>query len=69
MGGNIRHLTARYGMSGKDIDKQWFDTCNRQEDVQRVYSQIRELCHMRDMRSGILSREECNIIISNLCTE
>ena len=69
MGGNIRYLMARYSMSVKHIARAWHAVVNDHSDVVRVCEQVRELCVMRDKHFGILSTEDCNNVISLLCTE
>ena len=70
LGGNIRLLNEKYFSDFNAIRKQWEVQCVENNEAIRVVEQIRELIDSRDnyLSKTFLSREECNEIISVLCT-
>ena len=69
MGGNIRHLTAKYNMSEVVVYNKFKEICSLQENEKRISEQIKELCVLRDKGNWILPREDLVFIINQLCTE
>ena len=67
-GGNVRHLDYKYNFSTRNINELWYGIENDNANEVRLAHQIVELCRVRD--SGMrefLSREECAVIIEELC--
>ena len=70
LGGNIRFLNERYLMDYKEIQKKWAAECIVQTDTIRLVEQVKEIIDMRDdyVCRGLLNKEECQDIITYLCT-
>ena len=67
-GGNVRYLEYKYDLSAKEINEVWRNTEDDNENEVRLAYQIAELCRMRDSGvGGILSREECSLLLNDLC--
>ena len=57
-------------MNVRNIHREWNDRRERENELCRVASQIRELCTVRDNEHECnLNIEECNFIIDFLCTD
>ena len=69
LGANVKHLTAKFEMSGNFIEDKWKSSCQDQGDIIRTSEQIKELCFMRDTHYiDILTRSEATSVIHWLCT-
>lgn len=70
LGGNIRFLNDKYFMDNNEIQKQWAVQCQVNDETIRIVEQVKELINSRDdyLCKGFLNREECEEIISYLCT-
>ena len=69
MGGNFKHLRDKYGMNANEVNKQWNESCLKNESVIRICMQVKELIYLRDRCMNVfLNRNECNDIIYELCT-
>ena len=65
MGGNMRHMNARYGMNVKNVNRIWNEMCISDSDSVRICGQIRELCVWRDKcHPTFLNRIESRNIIN-----
>ena len=70
LGANTRHLSFKYCLDCKFVDREWERLSAGQDDLVRVSEQIKELCWMRDTcNTGNLTRSEVINIIDMLCTE
>ncbi len=70
MGLNIRLLIEKYDINVKNVVKAWNERTSKNEELVRVSEQVKEVVGMRDRYIGsVMSRSECDDILTFLCTE
>ncbi len=68
-GGNIRLLIEKYDMNVKNVVKAGNERTNKNEELVRVSEQVKEVIWMRYRYIGsVMSRSECDDILTFLCT-
>ncbi len=69
LGANIRFLQSKLYIDEMNAYEMWKQKVNSESDEVRISVQIRELCEWRDKCDcTFLTKDECQTIINDLCT-